>query len=109
VALAYLTSCGWEIEAHRFRFGRHDVDLVVRRGSLVAFVEVKTRRSRACGAPLEAVGWQKRRALERTADYWRVRHGRRGDRYRFDFLAVLVDEGGVVAVDHVSDAWRGGQ
>ena len=38
-AMAYLIACGWEVEAHRFRLGRHDVDLVVRRGSLVAFVE----------------------------------------------------------------------
>jgi hypothetical protein len=29
LAIAYLTSCGWSIEAHRFRLGRHDVDLVI--------------------------------------------------------------------------------
>ncbi|HEU4525437.1 MAG TPA: YraN family protein, partial [Gemmatimonadales bacterium] len=46
-AMAYLTSCGWNIESHRFRLGRHDVDLVARKGHLVAFVEVKTRRSNA--------------------------------------------------------------
>ena len=31
-AMAYLTSCGWSIEAHRFRLGRHDLDLIARRG-----------------------------------------------------------------------------
>jgi putative endonuclease len=106
VALAYLTACGWAIEAHRFRFGRHDVDLIARRGSLVAFVEVKTRRSQVCGAPLEAVGWQKRRAIARAAECWRLRFGRRGDCYRFDLLTVRVDADKVVSVDHVQDAWR---
>jgi hypothetical protein len=48
-AIAYLVSCGWEIEAHRFRLGRHDIDLIARRGSMVAFVEVKTRRSAVHG------------------------------------------------------------
>ena len=53
--MAYLTSCGWLIEAHRFRWGRHDLDLVARRGPLVAFVEVKTRGSTGFGAPIESV------------------------------------------------------
>jgi len=106
VALAYLTACGWAIEAHRFRFGRHDVDLIARRGSLVAFVEVKTRRSQVCGAALEAVGWQKRRAIARVAECWRLRYGRVGDRYRFDLLTVRLAAGEVVAVNHVMDAWR---
>jgi putative endonuclease len=107
VALAYLTSCGWSVEAHRYRFGRHDVDLIARRGSLVAFVEVKTRQSSACGAPVEAVGWRKRQALQRAAECWRLRYGRRGDHYRFDLVAVWVSAGRV-RVEHVVDAWRCG-
>lgn len=109
VALAYLTSCGWAVEAHRFRFGRHDVDLIVRRGALVAFVEVKTRGSASCGAPAAAVGWQKRRAIERAAEVWRLRYGRPEDRYRFDLVAVWVSRGGhggEVRVEHLPDAWR---
>ena len=47
--MGYLVACGWQVEAHRFRIGRHDLDLIVRRGRLVAFVEVKTRRSLRCG------------------------------------------------------------
>ena len=43
--MAFLTSCGWQIEGHRFRLGHHDVDVVARRGPLVAFVEVKARGS----------------------------------------------------------------
>ncbi len=106
VALAYLTACGWAIEAHRFRFGRHDIDLIARQGSLVAFIEVKTRGSQGCGAPLQAVGWQKRAAIARAAEGWRLRYGRARDRYRFDLLAVRVGDGGSVSVEHVPDAWR---
>ena len=106
VALAFLVSCGWEVEAHRFRFGRHDLDLVVRRDHLVAFVEVKTRRSSVCGSPLEGVSALKRHILARVAMLWRLRYGRPGDRYRFDVVAVRDLGRGRWSVEHVPDAWR---
>jgi putative endonuclease len=106
VAIAYLTSCGWLIEAHRFRWGRHDLDLVARRGPLVAFVEVKTRGSGGFGAAVESVGARKQRTLARAAESWRLRHGRREDVYRFDVIAVRVERGGQYRVEHTADAWR---
>ena len=106
LALGYLTACGWAVEAHRFKLGRHDVDLVVRRGSVVAFVEVKTRRSEACGSPLEAVGRRKQRDLGRVAALWVLRHGRPGDEYRFDLVTVQERRGSEPRLEHVEDAWR---
>jgi putative endonuclease len=105
-ALAYLTSCGWAVEAHRFRWGRHDIDLVARRGLLVAFVEVKTRRSDRFGDAAEAVGWRKRQSIGRVAALWRLRFGRPGDVYRFDLVTVRVRAGGRAEVQHLPDAWR---
>lgn len=106
VAMAYLVSCGYEVEAHRFRLGRHDVDLVMRRGRLIVFVEVKTRRSMVCGTPLEGVSALKRHILSRVAILWRLRYGRPGDTYRFDVVAVRDTGHGRWQVDHVADAWR---
>ena len=107
-ALGYLTACGWQVEAHRFRIGRHDLALVMRRGHLVAFVEVKTRRSTTCGAALESVSALKRHILSRVAMLWRLRYGRVGDTYRFDLLAIRDLGGGRYEVEHVEDAWRMG-
>lgn len=105
-AFAFLTSCGWSVEAHRFRLGRHDLDLVVRRGSVVAFVEVKTRRSMVFGLAAEAVGWRKQRVLAKVAELWRLRHGRPGDIYRFDLVSVTDGGNGRLEVEHLEDAWR---
>ncbi len=105
-AIAYLTSCGWNVEAHRFRMGRHDLDVVARRGAVVAFVEVKTRRSSVCGAAIESVSALKRHVLGRVATAWRLRHGRAGDTYRFDLLAIRDLGGGRYDIEHVEDAWR---
>jgi putative endonuclease len=104
-ALAYLTACGWSVEAHRFRFGGHDLDLVIRRGPLVAFVEVKTRQSAESGPALESIGKRKRRSLELAAQCWRLRHGHKGDQYRFDVVTVT-GRGAQVRVEHLPDAWR---
>ena len=83
LAITYLLRLGWRIEAHRFRLGHHDVDLIARLGSLVAFIEVKTRRSIRFGRAVEAVGPRKRAVLARLAELWRLRFGFPDDRYRF--------------------------
>lgn len=105
-AYGYLTACGWDVESHRFRLGRHDVDLIARRGPLVAFVEVKTRRSSVCGGPAEAVGALKRHSIAKVAELWRIRFGRPDDEYRFDLVSVYDHGGGRYLIEHCPDAWR---
>src|SRR5437879_12678495 len=75
-AIQYLLSRGWHIVAHRFRVGHTEIDLIVRQGSLVAFVELKARRGDAFGSPLEAVTCAKRRELEKAARVGVDRYGR---------------------------------
>lgn len=107
--MAHLLQAGWRIEAHRFRLGHHDLDLVARRGNLVAFIEVKTRTSRRFGSPVEALGARQRADLGRVAELWRVRFGQPDDRYRFDLIAIEegADPSTSPQVHHIEDAWRG--
>jgi putative endonuclease len=110
LAKAYLVSRGWTIEAHRFRLGHQELDVVARRGALVAFVEVKTRATSGWGTPGESVRWRKRRTITRVAEVWRERHGRVGDVFRFDVIEVRVGEGRAGSgyrIEHLEDAWRG--
>ena len=105
--MSYLLRLGWRIEAHRFRLGHHDLDVVARLGSLVAFVEVKTRRSVRFGQPVEAVTRRKQAVMARLAELWRVRFGLPGDRYRFDVIAVKEGDSTSPQLIHIEDAWRG--
>jgi putative endonuclease len=113
VAARWLVRRGWRVVAHRFRSGHRDLDLVVRRGGTVAFVEVKTRRAadggaragQAFGGPTGAVTWRKQRELVRSAWAWVDRHGRAGEAYRFDVIGVVVTPRGV-RIRHVADAFR---
>jgi len=102
-AIRYFLSRGCQIVAHRYRAGRAEIDLVVRRGDVVTFVEVKTRRGQAFGSPLEAVTGAKRRELVKAARVWVDRCGQPGDVYRFDCIGIVDGQ-----LEHVEDAFRPG-
>jgi len=106
LAAEHLERAGWTILARNFRLGHREVDLVARRAEVVAFVEVKTRAGMGYGHPLEAITALKRREIQRVAQVWVERHGREGDVYRYDAVAVLIEAGGEPVIDHVEDAWR---
>lgn len=107
-AIAFLKARGWEILDHRFRMGRLEIDVVARRGGIVAFVEVKARRSPAFGSPLEAVTRAKQREIGRVAQAWVDRRGAAGDTYRFDVIGVTLRASGRPLIEHVADAFRVG-
>jgi putative endonuclease len=103
----WLEGRGFEVLAHRYRLGRNDLDLIARKADLVAFVEVKLRRSIRAGFGEESVTRKKQRNIERLAWSWILKYGRSGDRYRFDVVTILghPDTGHLV---HLTDAWRPG-
>jgi len=104
IAERWLRRQGWRVVQRRFRSGRRDIDLVVERDGLGAFVEVKARRGDRFGDPVEAVNWKKQRELGRSARVWIDRHGRAPEAYRFDVVGVLV-AGPRVRVRHVENAF----
>jgi len=87
----YLLRQGWTLLGRNVRIGRGELDVVVRRGDVLAFVEVKARRSAACGAPEDAVDGRKRRQVARLAELWLAARpwALRGvSDVRFDVIAV---------------------
>ena len=60
MAEAFLVERGWRVLDRNVRFLRKEIDLVVEKDGLVAFVEVKGRSGPAFGHPLEAITWRKR-------------------------------------------------
>ena len=86
LAAWYLRLKGWRILARRVKTPRGEIDLVARRGTTVAFVEVKWRRS-AAELALAIDPYRLRRvmaAAEAIAHRW-LRHG---DSQRIDVLLL---------------------
>jgi len=107
-AAAHLEARGYRIVARNARAGRVEIDLVARRGRLLVFAEVKTRRSRAAGAPEEAVDFRKRERLVRGAAAWLAANPSRGARVRFDVIACEWDAGRGWSLRHLEGAFDAG-
>jgi putative endonuclease len=101
--MRFLASRGWVVLAHRWRVGRIEIDIVARRGVLVAFIEVKARRGDSFGHPFEAVTGAKRREIVRAARAWIDRCGQPSDIYRFDCIGIMQGK-----LEHLEDAFRPG-
>jgi putative endonuclease len=90
-AQAYLLARGWRIVGVNQRVGRGELDIIARREGVLAFVEVKARRSATCGAPEDAVTPRKQRQIILLANLWlsaRPAALQRVTEVRFDVIAV---------------------
>ena len=102
-AALYLQAKGYRILDRRVRTPMGEVDLIARRGNLIAFVEVKYRRDVqiAAGAVTPA-SWQR---IARAADFWMARHPSLADcGWRYDLVALAPGK----LPQHLQDAWRPG-
>lgn len=87
-AALVLVTKGFRIVARRYRTPLGEIDLIARRGRLVAIVEVKARKS--LEEAMDAVSATAMRRIEAAADLWLARQPDR-DRLslRFDLVATL--------------------
>jgi putative endonuclease len=88
---------GYRIIGTNVRAGRNELDLIVRRGRELTFVEVKHRRGSGFGGAVGAVDAEKRRRVRRAAQVWLSRNPQA--RYvRVGFEVVAVDGGRLVRI-----------
>lgn len=92
---------GYRVLARGFRLPVGEVDLIVRRGRVLAVVEVKQRPDFKAG--MEAITPRQRRRLARAAQTFQAqRPALRDLRLRFD-VVVALPRG---RLRHIMDAWR---
>ena len=101
IAAWWLRLKGYRVLARGFRCPAGEVDLIVRRGAILAIVEVKHRESLAIAGA--AVGPRQQRRVRRAAEHFLQRHpDLAGLQLRFD--AVLLAPGQLPR--HLKDAWN---
>jgi putative endonuclease len=88
LACAELVRRGHAILARRYRTRFGELDIVLRDGDTVVFVEVKARRTNRHGSAAEAVSFWKRRRMGAMALDYLSWTGRLHQRCRFDVVAI---------------------
>ncbi|MEA1013783.1 YraN family protein [Sphingosinicella sp. LY1275] len=101
LAAWWLRLKGWSILARRVRTPRGEVDLVARRGRIVAFVEVKARATEADVA-LSLDDYRLRRVAA-AAEALAQRFVRPGDDMRIDAVFIVPRR----LPRHLPNVWRG--
>lgn len=101
VAAWWLRLHGWSILAQRVKTRGGEVDLVARRGRIVAFVEVKTR---ATAAELDhAIDEYRLRRVAMAAATLAPRFARNGEDIRIDVLLISPRS----LPRHLANVWHG--
>ncbi len=101
MAAEYLEKKGCRILEQNFYTKVGEIDLIVRDGAYLVFVEVKYRSDQRGGHPLEAVDARKQKRIKRAAYVYLMRHGYpENTPCRFDVVGILRDE-----IMHVENAF----
>jgi putative endonuclease len=101
LAAWWLRCKGYRVLARNYKVPAGEIDIVARRGRVLALVEVKARADLATAG--EAIGRRQRRRIARAAETFLQRHaGLRGLDARFD--VVLLAPGRLPR--HIEGAWR---
>ncbi|MEA1937486.1 MAG: YraN family protein [Pseudomonadota bacterium] len=82
-----LRLAGWRILAHNWRSPVGEIDLIARRGNVIAFVEVKARR--AASDAMAAVTARSQARIRRAAENWLSCHPEHAMKtLRFDLVLI---------------------
>jgi putative endonuclease len=105
LAHRYLRSRGFTVVARNYRprSSRGEIDVIAWDGSVLVFVEVKSRANAEFEAPDRAVDQDKQTLLIRTAQAYLARTGTPWTSVRFDIVSVVF--GKPPMLTHIEDAF----
>ena len=72
-AAKYLKQKGYKILNRNFNVKFAEVDIIAQKGEILAFIEVKQRKTTSFGLPREAVGYEKQKKIRKAASLFIVK------------------------------------
>ncbi len=101
IAANYLEAKGYSFLGRNWRSPYGEIDLIVSLDGVVAFVEVKTRRSKSLGPPEISITSRKREHMRDSAEYYIQQHPELTNDWRIDVITVQIQAGSLPPlIDH---------
>ncbi|MBO4740152.1 MAG: YraN family protein [Bacteroidales bacterium] len=90
MARDFLVNEGYTILETNWRHRSHEVDIIAKKGDILAFVEVKTRNGRFLGEPEVFVSRAQQRSYISVANAY-VQGNNRIEEVRFDIISIVMN------------------
>ena len=94
LACDYLKKQKYNILERNFHAKGGEIDIVAidtsEKESVLCFIEVKTRTSGSYGTPFEAITYWKLKALQKTAQFYKITHQNLPDSLRLDAVSIII-------------------
>ncbi|NJW52241.1 YraN family protein [Salinimicrobium oceani] len=103
MAVAFLLKNGYEVVARNFMYQKAEVDIIARKGDILAVVEVKTRSTPDFGDPQDFVKKKQINQLVKAIDHFVNEHHLNVE-VRFDIIAIIKNKAGT-RMEHLEDAF----
>lgn len=108
IAVRFLRKKGYRIFETRYRSRFGEIDIIAAKGNILAFVEVKLRKSSKFAQALEYVDGRKQARLVTTAACYLAEHSS-SLQPRFDVIEIYAPEGVLTkdpVINHLEDAFE---
>ena len=103
LAATFLREKGYIILERDWHSVHRDIDIIAQDGDTIVFVEVKTRRNRDFGDPLQAIDTEKRHHLRLAMNHY-IKYRKIDNPCRFDVITVVGEMGGgMPEISHIDD------
>lgn len=105
-ACDYLQADGYQILRKNYKCRLGEIDIIAKKRDLLAFVEVKTRRTVSFGNPGEAVNYRKQAKLTSVALYFLKDVAWKDASCRFDVIEIIAYPDDTFLINHIEDAFQ---
>jgi len=103
MAVDFLTKRGYDIVERNYRFDKAEVDIIAKKESTLAIIEVKTRSTSDFGDPQDFVKPKQIQRLVKAVDEY-VTENQLNVEVRFDIIAIVKENKGFT-IEHLENAF----